>query len=140
MSDRPKTRGDCLAGGKNEHEKCFFVQCKYHLLTDVRVEDGRLRLNVLNPKGQKYPPLSPDATEAEAEEWMNEAVEALGRMRETCALDVVDKNQGGVSEREISEFLGTSRQAVGAELVGLQRKILDSGAVDALRSVISERV
>ena len=28
---KPRTRGDCLPGGVNEHRPCCYSECRYHL-------------------------------------------------------------------------------------------------------------
>jgi len=59
--ERPRTRGDCVAGPR----PCPFAGCKYHLYLDVNEDNGDIRFH--------FPKL-------EVEE-----------MNETCALDIADE-------------------------------------------------
>lgn len=62
---RPRTRGDCLAGGRNEARPCPWYGCRHHLGLDLDPRSGRLELHA-DP-------------------------EALDGLRDTCALGVADR-------------------------------------------------
>jgi len=74
LYDRPKTRGDCLAGGINEARPCVWSACRHHLLLDVDENTGSIKVN--------FPPAD-DSAEA--------LVAVLRAMPDTCALDVADR-------------------------------------------------
>lgn len=74
LYDRPKTRGDCLAGGLNEARPCVWSACRHHLLLDVDENTGSIKMN--------FPPAD-DSAEA--------LVAVLREMPDTCALDVADR-------------------------------------------------
>ena len=74
LYDRPKTRGDCLAGGINEARPCVWSACRHHLLLDVDENTGSIKVN--------FPP---DDDSAES------LVAVLRAMPDTCALDVADR-------------------------------------------------
>ena len=78
---RPVTRGDCLAGGMNEQRPCPFSSCRYHLLLDVD-KDGNL-------------------TEMHAD------IEA---MPYSCALDVADEHDRGVTLDDLVSIVNLSRE------------------------------
>lgn len=77
---RPRTRGDCA----QEERPCPWVSCKYHLYLDVNPETGSIKLN--------FPDL---------EVW---------EMKETCALDVADRN--GITLEEVGEIMNLTRERV----------------------------
>ena len=74
LYDRPKTRGDCLAGGVNEARPCVWSSCRHHLLLDVDESTGSIKIN--------HPPAD-DSAEA--------LVAVLRAMPDTCSLDVADR-------------------------------------------------
>jgi hypothetical protein len=87
---RPETRGEC----KQEMRPCPWVSCKHHLYLDVNPETGSIKLN--------FPDL---------EVW---------EMRETCALDVADKN--GITLEEVGEIMNLTRERIRqVEVRGLLR-------------------
>ncbi len=77
---RPRTRGEC----KEEQRPCPWVSCKHHLYLDVNPETGSIKLN--------FPDL---------EVW---------EMKETCALDVADKN--GITLEEVGEIMNLTRERI----------------------------
>ena len=79
-ADRPQSRADC-AGGQRP---CPWVSCKHHLFLDVNPETGSIKLNF------------PD--------------KELTEMRETCALDVVDR--GGITLEEVGAILNLTRERI----------------------------
>lgn len=78
---RPRVRGDCLPGGLNEHRPCPFVACRHHLATEVTYR-GSLRI-------------------------VHGHLE-LERMKDTCSLDVAERNGkghlGAASLEQIAQF------------------------------------
>jgi len=74
LYDRPKTRGDCLAGGINEARPCVWSACRHHLLLDVDENTGSIKVN--------FPP---------ADDSAESLVAVLRAMPDTCALDVADR-------------------------------------------------
>jgi hypothetical protein len=78
--ERPATRADC----KDMPRPCPFVSCKYHLYLDVNPETGSIKLN--------FPDL---------EVW---------EMKDTCALDVADKN--GITLEEVGEIMNLTRERI----------------------------
>jgi hypothetical protein len=77
---RPNTRGEC----KEEIRPCPWVSCKHHLYLDVNPETGSIKLN--------FPDL---------EVW---------EMKDTCALDVADKN--GITLEEVGEIMNLTRERI----------------------------
>jgi len=78
--DRPKMRHDC----KDMPRPCPFVSCKHHLYLDVNPETGSIKLN--------FPDL---------EVW---------EMKDTCSLDVADKN--GITLEEVGEIMNLTRERI----------------------------
>jgi hypothetical protein len=97
---RPTTRAECC----EEARPCPWVGCRHHLL--VTEVDGRLRLNL--PARTRRPTLGPKASEREVEIWIDEAVEALQRMTDTCSLDVAETVDGRLGKRRLGRLLGMS--------------------------------
>jgi len=82
--NRPRTRGDCLPGGCNGARPCPWVSCKAHLALDVDEINGSMKVNF------------PDI-----EVW---------EMRDTCALDVADRD--GITLEEVGELMNLTRERV----------------------------
>jgi Sigma-70, region 4 len=78
--DRPRMRHDC----KDMPRPCPFVSCKHHLYLDVNPETGSIKLN--------FPDL---------EVW---------DMKETCSLDVADKN--GITLEEVGDIMNLTRERI----------------------------
>jgi hypothetical protein len=78
--ERPKTRSECSGMPR----PCPFVSCKHHLYLDVNPETGSIKLNV------------PDL-----EVW---------EMKDTCSLDVADKN--GITLEEVGEIMNLTRERI----------------------------
>lgn len=94
--DRPKTRADCKEGMR----PCPFVSCKHHLYLDVNPETGSIKLN--------FPDL---------EVW---------EMKDTCSLDVADKN--GITLEEVGEIMNLTRERIRqVEVRGLLKLKMISG-------------
>lgn len=71
------------------------------------------------------------------EEWIDGAVDQLSKARFSCALDAAEANHGaGMTELEIAQLLGVTRQAVGATLkralakMGSGANVLESLDID----------
>lgn len=80
VGERPRTRGDCKGGER----PCPWVSCKHHLYLDVNPETGTIKLNF------------PDVE--------------LEEMRETCALDVADRE--GITLEEVGEIMNLTRERI----------------------------
>jgi hypothetical protein len=78
--DRPASRADC----KDMPRPCPFVSCKHHLYLDVNPETGSIKLN--------FPDL---------EVW---------EMKNTCSLDVADKN--GITLEEVGDIMNLTRERI----------------------------
>jgi Sigma-70, region 4 len=89
---RPLTRGDCSPSDEGGHHArpCPYVSCKYHLALDV-AKNGSLKIN--------WP--APD---------LDGFVANIGRMKETCALDVADR--GELTLEEIGGLLNVTRERI----------------------------
>jgi hypothetical protein len=77
---RPRTRAEC----KDMPRPCPFVSCKHHLYLDVNPETGSIKLN--------FPDL---------EVW---------QMKDTCSLDVADRN--GITLEEVGEIMNLTRERI----------------------------
>lgn len=77
---RPKTRSEC----ENGERPCPFAGCRFHLFIDVSPSTGTLKMN--------FPDLE------------------LWELRETCALDVADRD--GVTLDELAEVINLTRERV----------------------------
>jgi len=77
---RPRTRSECIDGQR----PCPWVSCKHHLYLDVNPETGSIKLN--------FPDL---------EVW---------DMKDTCSLDVADRN--GITLEEVGEIMNLTRERI----------------------------
>jgi hypothetical protein len=77
---RPRTRAEC----KDAPRPCPWVSCKHHLYLDVNPETGSIKLN--------FPDL---------EVW---------EMKDTCSLDVADRN--GITLEEVGEIMNLTRERI----------------------------
>jgi hypothetical protein len=77
---RPRTRAECKEGQR----PCPWVSCKHHLFLDVNPETGSIKLN--------FPDL---------EVW---------DMKDTCSLDVADRN--GITLEEVGEIMNLTRERI----------------------------
>jgi hypothetical protein len=77
---RPRTRSECKEGQR----PCPWVSCKHHLYLDVNPETGSIKLN--------FPDL---------EVW---------DMKDTCSLDVADRN--GITLEEVGEIMNLTRERI----------------------------
>jgi hypothetical protein len=87
---RPQTRADCL----QEARPCPWVGCRHHLLIDVTSDADKAGTLVLNrPSNQvgRRRGLASSAAAVIVETWIDDAIEQLFRMRDTCELDVLDR-------------------------------------------------
>ncbi len=84
LTERPKTRGDCLPGGCNEERPCPWLSCKHHLCLEVSPRGGGIKV--------MFPGLGPDELE------------------ETCALDVADR--GGITLEGVAQLVNLTRERV----------------------------
>lgn len=100
---RPQTRADCLDGPR----PCPYVGCKHHLAMDVRpVERPSLvRVGAVGDRNRTIRAASKDL-----ETWTDKLLEELGRMSETCALDVADR--GGITLDAVGKIIGITRERV----------------------------
>lgn len=91
---RPQKRGDCLAGGFNCERPCPFVACKYHLYLDVIGKSVVISSHV-----------------------------PVWDMKETCALDVVDRFDGGLPLECVTDIVGLSKERIRQIEVGALKKL-----------------
>ncbi len=77
---RPQTRAEC----KDAPRPCPYVSCKHHLYLDVNPETGSIKLN--------FPDL---------EVW---------EMKDTCSLDVADRN--GITLEEVGDIMNLTRERI----------------------------
>jgi hypothetical protein len=77
---RPRTRAECI----DMPRPCPYVSCKHHLYLDVNPETGSIKLN--------FPDL---------EVW---------EMKDTCSLDVADRN--GITLEEVGEIMNLTRERI----------------------------
>ena len=92
---RPQTRADC----KDAMRPCPWVSCKHHLYLDVNPETGSIKLN--------FPDL---------EVW---------EMKDTCSLDVADRN--GITLEEVGEIMNLTRERIRqVEVRGLLKLKMES--------------
>jgi hypothetical protein len=118
---RPTTRGDCC----QDVRPCPWVGCKHHLL--VTEASGRLRLNL--PSRKRRPTLGPHASDAEVELWIDDVVEALQRMPDTCSLDIADRYAArGVTlgKRKLARYLGMSPSGARKEINRAEQALRDA--------------
>ncbi len=112
--DGPRmTRGECVNGVR----PCPLVSCRHHLAVDVS-ESGGISIS---GRGQTMRTLYRRGLEDEdAERLIDEVVEMLSTMPDTCSLDVADR--GGVTLEEVGGLLGVTRERVRQiELNGLRQ-------------------
>lgn len=95
---RPRTRGDCARGER----PCPWLGCRHHLAVDVTSSGSIVR------DGVSHLPLK--AGSLVAEEFAEEASDALCSMQDTCSLDVADR--GDATLHEVGELLGVTRERV----------------------------
>lgn len=80
--DRPTSRNEC----RDAPRPCPWVSCRFHLYLDVDEETGSITFN--------FPLLE------------------VHNMRESCALDFVDRHEGGVILEEVGLAINVTRQNV----------------------------
>ena len=97
---RPRTRADC----RDQPRPCPWVSCKHHLYLDVNPETGSIKLN--------FPDL---------EVW---------EMKDTCSLDIADKN--GITLEEVGDIMNLTRERIRqVEVRGLLRlKMMSPVGID----------
>jgi hypothetical protein len=83
------------------------------------------------PSGARHPSLVARATELEVELWMDEAVEALQRMSETCALDVAVRFPDGIGKRRLGRLLGVTPSGAREEIRHAESLLRDALEGDA---------
>lgn len=83
---------------------CPWASCQYHLLADV-TEGGALKVT----GRRKTLPLR-ESRRSVIEEFIDDAVDTLELMDETCALDVADR--GAHSIEQIADIMGLSNQRI----------------------------
>lgn len=111
--ERPRTRGDCNAGGCNEQRPCPWIACVYHLYLDVNPSTGSLKINFPDLEPWELPP------------------------DRSCALDVADR--GGITLEESGEILNLTRERIWqVEVRGLIKIKMASPSPDELGARILE--
>jgi hypothetical protein len=99
---RPKARADC----KDAARPCPFLSCRHHLADVVVGPNGRLRLGVLDME------LEVDATREDAEAYTDLAADAVVAMRESCALDVIDRERDACTLQVVGNALNLTRERI----------------------------
>jgi hypothetical protein len=95
-AERPRTRGDCLSGGRNAQRPCPWVSCAAHLALDVRDRGAYATVRETFPG---------------VEVW---------DMPETCALDVADR--GGAALEEVAALMNLTPERAGrVEALAVER-------------------
>lgn len=95
---RPRTRGECASAER----PCPWISCRHHIFVDVTSSGSIVR------DGVSHLPLKAGALVAE--EFAEEASDALCSMQDTCSLDVADR--GDATLHEVGELLGVTRERV----------------------------
>jgi len=86
--DRPRVRGDCEPGGKNEARPCPWVSCRYNLFLDVKEHADRATIKL------NFPHLAgPEEMDPER----------------SCAMDLADDGEHALEEVGQSMNLGVER-------------------------------
>jgi hypothetical protein len=81
------------------------------------------------PTRTRRPSLGQRATEREVELWIDDAVEALQRMGETCSLDVaerVDAHNRRLGKRRLGRLLGMSPSGAAFEIDRAEELLRDA--------------
>ena len=106
---RPKTRKEC--GPTVQGRPCPWVACKHHLYLDVNPETGSIKIN--------FPDLEP---------W---------ELKQTCALDVADRN--GITLEEVGEIMNLTRERIRqVEVRGLMKLKMGSPSPEELGAGLLE--
>lgn len=86
--DRPRTRGDCAAGGAFEARPCPFVGCRYNLFLDFTPSgrQGSILYNFPDREPEQMPP------------------------EKSCALDTCD--EGGVTLEVVGDLINVTRERI----------------------------
>lgn len=82
QAERPKTRGDCI----NAVRPCPWVGCRHHLYLNVSETTGSMT--------QNFPGT------------------AVWDLAESCSLDVVDKNPGGLNMTELGGLMALTKERI----------------------------
>jgi hypothetical protein len=122
----PTTRAECL----QEARPCPWASCRHHLLLEVAASKGgddvrattlpltrpRQLRGLLPGRTGRRSGLVATAAHHVVEQWIDDAVEQLQRMRYTCALDVAEEFPDGITERSVGLVLGISEKATRADI------------------------
>jgi hypothetical protein len=117
---RPRTRGEC----RNGERPCPWAACEHHLLIDRGERTGTARrgaantspgmaLNLPRARGGRRQRLASAAAAELVRVWIDDAVEVLWGMPDSCELDVAER--GEASPREVQQHTG--RSAAGARAI-----------------------
>ena len=126
---RPETRGEC-----GTQRPCPWVSCRYHLLLNVEVgrkEPPRLRVY----HGESLTQTNPVPSAEHAEKWVDDTVDLLCSMSETCALDVVERNPDGLEETEIAKVFDVTKQAISLTLIESQGVLRHNEALAEINEI-----
>lgn len=113
---RPRTRAECL----EEARPCPWVGCVHHNLIEVlKAKRGSrspsLVLNRMRKGSGRRKALRSSDAAVLVRAWIDDAVEELMLMQDSCSLDVVRDLPDGISQRQVGKRLGISEQAVHEE-------------------------
>jgi hypothetical protein len=99
QTQRPINTNDCPT-----RRPCPFVSCRYHLLLDV-TRKGTIKLNKAD-----VPSIRRHYSQTLVDLFVDEAIEHLATMADSCALDVAAR--GSHNNEELAGILGVTREAV----------------------------
>ncbi len=88
-------RAECKGG----HRPCPLVSCKYHLIWDQLGKGESKRLTASNKHGGKS-------------HRYHKLIKYLGKMKDSCVLDVIDTHDEGMRYADIGATLTRTRQAI----------------------------
>ncbi len=139
-SERPRTRAECAGGAR----PCPWVACEHHLLLELGRRTTRARrgaahrspgliLNLPRARGGRRQHLASTAAAELVRVWIDDALELLWAMPDSCALDVAER--GASSTGDLQRHTGRSaageRALRRAAIVELARQREQTSAISA---------
>jgi hypothetical protein len=136
-SERPRTRADCESGAR----PCPWVACTHHLLLEIGRRTTRARrgaahrspgliLNVPRAQGGRRHHLASSAAAELVRAWIDDALELLWAMPDSCALDAAER--GASSPGDLQRLTGRSaagERAVRRAAADVARKRVGTSAI-----------
>jgi len=96
---RPHTRADC----QRVPRPCPHVSCRFHLV------DIEVRADQLISIGDRH--LAPDASETEIETFVDDVMEDISKLPESCSLDAIARH-GSMTLQLIAERMRVTRERI----------------------------